>query len=467
MKAFRVLSLVALVALFFVLVGCAAPAPTSPPPTTAPVATQPPAATKAPEATKAPAATTAPTTAPTSAAATKPPAAATKTIKIYASWPLQGSMIPEGTAMLNAAKMALDEVNSTVGNYKLELVFLDDASPTTGSWDGTIEANNAQKAIADNDALVYFGTYNSGAAKISMPLTNKAGLAQITPANSWPGLTKTGFDKGEPDIYRPTGKVNYFRTFGADDFQGASGAAWAKCLGFKKVYILDDRQLYGKGIADIFEKRAKEVGLEVAGHDGVESVNIDFRALLTKVKATGADLVYFGGLVDSGGPQIAQQMDALGLFKAGTKLMSDDAMYSDAVPAAVKAEVLNGNLMVSFASPDLSQLPTKTGQNFVKNYNAKYKSDPIGWSIYSYNAMLVIIDSIKRAAPKIDAATDVAGRRAAVLETMTATKDLEGVSGNITFDKNGDPTTYLMSGFLFKDGKYVWQRNISGDMKCQ
>ena len=438
MKAYRILSLVALVSLILILGACApapAPAPTAAPATAAPAATQPPAAAKV--------------------------------IKIYASWPMQGSMIPEGTAMLNAAKMALDEVNNQVAGYKLELVFLDDASPTTGSWDGTIESGNAQKAIADDTALVYFGTYNSGAAKISMPLTNKAGMAQITPANSYPGLTKKGFAPGEPDIYRPTGKVNYFRTYGADDLQGASGAAWAKCLGFKKVYILDDRQLYGKGIADVFDKRAKELGMEVAGHDGMESVNIDFRALLTKVRASGADLVYAGVLVDSGGPQVIQQMDALGMFKAGVKFMSEDAMYSDAVPKATTPEILNNNLYVTFASPALDQLPTDVGKNFYKNYKAKYGSDPIGWSLYSYNAVLVILDSIKRAAPQIDAAKDVTAKRAAVLDAMRVTKDLPGVSGPITFDENGDPTSYVMSGFLFKDGKYVWQRNISGDMKCQ
>jgi branched-chain amino acid transport system substrate-binding protein len=396
-----------------------------------------------------------------------PAAAADKVIKIYESWPMQGSMIPEGKAMLNAAQMAVDEVNGKVAGYKIELVFLDDASPTTGSWDGTIEANNAQKAIADDQCLVYFGTYNSGAAKVSMPLTNEADMAQLTPANSYPGLTKPGYGPGEPGIYRPTGKVNYFRTFGADDFQGASGAAWAKCLGFKKVYILDDRQLYGKGIADVFEKSAKKIGLDVVAHDGIESVNIDFRSLLTKIKASGADLVYFGGLVDSGGPQIAQQMDALGMFKKGMKLMSDDAMYSDAVPQAVSPAVLNGNLYVTFASPALDKLPTEVGRNFYKNYKAKFGADPIGWSIYSYNGMLVVLDSIKRAAPMLDKATDLKAKRAAVLDAMRVTKDLDGVSGKITFDANGDPTTYLMSGFLFKDGKYVWQKNISGDMTCK
>ncbi|MFH2129991.1 MAG: branched-chain amino acid ABC transporter substrate-binding protein, partial [bacterium] len=237
--------------------------------------------------------------------------------------------------------------------------------------------------------------------------------------------------------------------------------------GFKKVYILDDRQLYGKGIADVFEKSAKKIGLKVVAHQGIESVNIDFRALLTRIKASRADLVYFGGLVDSGGPQIAQQMEALGLFKRGVKLLSDDAMYSDAVPQAVSPSKLNGNLYVTFASPALDKLPTDVGKNFYKNYKAKFGMDPIGWSIYSYNGMLVVLDSIKRAAPKLDTASSVKEKRLAVLEAMRATKNLDGVSGKITFDANGDPTTYLMSGFLFKDGKYVWQENISGNMKCK
>jgi len=393
---------------------------------------------------------------------------APKIIKVYASWPMQGSMIPEGTAMLNAAKLALDEANNQAGGYQLQLVFLDDASPTTGSWDGTIEANNAQKAIADPQALIYFGTYNSGASKISMPLTNKAGMVQISPAASYPGLTKKGFAEGEPDIYRPTGKINWFRTYGADDLQGASGAAWAKCLGYKNVYILDDQQLYGHGIAQVFEAKAKELGLNVVGHDGFESkANPDFRALLTKVKAAGADLVYFGGLVDSGGPQILQQMDSLGFFKAGVKMMSDDAMYTEGVPQATGPDLINGNLYVTFASPALDQLPTKVGQDFYKNYKAKFNADPIGWSLYSYNAVLVMVDAIKRAQPQLDAAKTTDEKRAALLTAMAATKDLQGVSGPITFDANGDPTSYVMSGFLYKDGKYQWQENISGDMTCK
>ena len=381
-------------------------------------------------------------------------------IKIYASWPLQGAMIPEGTAMLNAAKLALEQANNEAGGATLELVFLDDASPTTGSWDGTIEAENAQKCVNDPQCLVYFGTYNSGAAKISIPITNKAGLAQITPANTYPGLTRAVpgvTDEGEPGLYYPTGERTYFRTHGSDDLQGASGAAWANCLGFKKVYILDDRQLYGKGIADAFEKRARELGLEVLGHDGIESVDIDFRALLTKVKAAGPDLVYAGVLVDSGGPQIAQQMGALEMFDIGVKLMSEDAMYSDAVLQAVDPAILEGNLLVTFPGPAPDQLPTDVGKKFYQAYKAKHGGDPIGWASYAYNATLVIIDSINRAETK---------DRAGILKAMRATKDFQGIVGPLTFNADGDPQSYVMSGFNIEGGKYVFADTISGDMQC-
>src|SRR5690349_9969277 len=181
------------------------------------------------------------------------------TIKVYTSWPLTGGTQFVGQSMLNAAQLALEhylEDHDGVGpaGFDVEIVALDDASPTTGAWDGTIEAENAQRCVNDAQCMVYFGTYNSGAAKVSMVITNAAGMAQISPANSYAGLTRAcgvenGCQEDEPGIYRPTGIVNYFRTNGTDDVQGPAGASWAVCSGFKKVYILDDTQAYGKGVA--------------------------------------------------------------------------------------------------------------------------------------------------------------------------------------------------------------------------
>src|SRR5215813_8612954 len=133
-------------------------------------------------------------------------------LRLYTSWPMQGAMLPEGTGMKNGVDLAVSEVGGVVAGYCLEVVSLDDASPQTGKWDGAVEAENANKAVGDPLAIVYIGTYNSGAAKVSIPITNRAHMAQVTPANTYPGLTKKrGAAPGEPGIYRPTGLANYFR----------------------------------------------------------------------------------------------------------------------------------------------------------------------------------------------------------------------------------------------------------------
>jgi branched-chain amino acid transport system substrate-binding protein len=385
-------------------------------------------------------------------------AAQTKgTIKIVTSWPMQGAMIPEGTAMKQAVDLAVKHAGGSVAGYTIEVVNRDDASPTTGSWDGTVEAEIAQKAVADPDVMVYLATYNSGAAKVSMPITNKAGLVQITPANTYPGLTKAGFGAGEPGIYRPSGKVNYFRAFPADDIQGASGAAWAKCQGFKKVYVLDDRQLYGKGIADVFAKKARQLGLEIVGHDGVESANVDFRALLTKVKASGADLVYGGFVIDSGGVQIIQQMKALGLFERA-KFMGPDGLYNPGLIEQATPAAVNNNVFVTFAAVPPEKLPTDVGKRFYQDYVQTYKSEPIGWAMYAYQAALVALDAIKRAGTK---------DRAAILEAVRQTRNFEGVTGTFNFDEQGDTDRTDMVGWTVKDGKFVYMENISANMPCK
>ena len=120
-------------------------------------------------------------------------------LRLYTSWPMQGAMLPEGTGMKNGVDLAVAETGGAVAGYCLEVVNLDDASPQTGKWDGAVEAENANKAVGDPLAIVYIGTYNSGAAKVSIPITNRAHMAQVTPANTYPGLTKK---RGRPRASR-------------------------------------------------------------------------------------------------------------------------------------------------------------------------------------------------------------------------------------------------------------------------
>ncbi|NBQ16615.1 MAG: branched-chain amino acid ABC transporter substrate-binding protein, partial [Proteobacteria bacterium] len=217
-------------------------------------------------------------------------------LKIVSSLPRTGSANAQTTSMVNGIKMAIDEVGGKVDGMAIEYEDMDDASPQRGNWDASVEAQNANKALADEKVIGYIGTYNSGAAKISMPILNKGGLVMISPGNTTTSLTKPGTgEPNEPRIYRPTGKINYFRVVPTDDLQGTMAADWCKDLGVKTVYLLDDRELYGKGIADVFEKRATEIGLKVLGREGIDSKASNYKALANKIKAAKPDLVYYGG----------------------------------------------------------------------------------------------------------------------------------------------------------------------------
>jgi branched-chain amino acid transport system substrate-binding protein len=275
-----------------------------------------------------------------------------------------------------------------------------------------------------------------------MPITNRANMAQITPANTYPGLTKE-WDAGEPGIYRPSGEVNYFRTNASDDLQGWAGAAWASCLGFKKVYVVDDRQLYGKGVADAFIQQAEKAGLEIVGRDGVESTDIDFRALLTKIKAASPDLVYGGFVIDSGGPQVIQQMGSLGLFDAGIKFMGPDGLQNPALVEQVGGpEVANGNVYLTFPGLTGSQLNSDAGKRYYEDFQAEYGVEPSPWSTYAYQAMQVVLNSIERAGSK---------DRAAILAAMRD-GEYDGITGQFSFNADGDPTLSNLGGYLVKDG---------------
>jgi branched-chain amino acid transport system substrate-binding protein len=360
-------------------------------------------------------------------------------IKIYTSWPLQGAMLPEGTGMKNGVNLAVDQNKGEAGGYCLEVVNLDDASPQTGKWDGAVEAENANKAVADPDAMVYIGTYNSGAAKVSMAITQRAHMAQVTPANTYPGLTKkAGAAPGEPEIYRPLGIVSYFRVPPADDIQGTVGARWAKKLGYKKVYILNDQELYGKGIADVFETEAKKIGLEVLGNEGIDYKQPDQKPILTKIRATGADLVYMGAVVETGAQTIIRQMKDLGMVAPKVSFMGPDGLYEEELLKAATCDAALGvNMRITFASVAFDHMTGKGGEIY-KLYKERYKIEPTSYALYSWEAAEITIDAIKRVGAK---------DREKIRAAIAATKDFNGLNGKWSFDKDGDTTMDVMSGF--------------------
>lgn len=367
------------------------------------------------------------------------------TLKIVSMLPMTGSSQGQTQTMVNGIKQVVDEANSTACDGKLKIQFeqLDDATAATGKWDPAQVTANANKAVADGSVVAVIGHFNSGAAKLSIPILNQANLVMVSPANTYPGLTKPG--KGtaqEPNVYYPNGKRNYVRVVPADDLQGSVGAKWAKSLGVQKVYILDDQELYGKGLGDIFEKTSKEIGLEVLGREGIDRQAADYKALMTKIKALGPDLIYFGGITQNNAGQLIKDMRNVGMTADTVKFMGPDGTYEKALIDAAGKDA--EGVYATFGGVPAKEL-TGAGQTWYESYKQKYNSEPEAYAAYSYESAKVVMNAINQVC-KND--------RAAIRDAVMATKDFNGLLGTWSFDANGDTSITTMSGNVVKDGKW-------------
>ena len=369
------------------------------------------------------------------------PAADVTTVHIYSSLPLTGSSAGQTTTIVNAINLALEQQTNgglvCDGKVKIEYTSLDDATAAAGKWDEAKEQENANKAVADAATMVYIGTFNSGAARISIPILNQAGIVMISPANTADDLT-AGADTAK---YYPNGTRNYTRVVARDEFQGAFAAKWAAKLGAKNVYILDDTEIYGKGVADQFEKNAAGNGLTVVGRDGIDGKASDYKALATKIAGTNPDLIYFGGITQNNAGQLLKDIRAAGIT---AKFMGPDGILESAFIEAAGADVAEGVYGTIAGSPR-AKLP-EAGQKFYTDYKAKFQSEPEAYAIYGFEAASVAIKAIS---------TVCKADRAAILNAVYTTKNFNGVLGTWSFDANGDTDLYAMLGNVVKDGKWA------------
>ena len=158
---------------------------------------------------------------------------------------------------------------------------LDDATAAAGKWEAGQTSANARKVAQDDSAIAYLGEFNSGASAISIPINNEAGILQVSPSNTALGLTKggAGAEPGEPDKYYPSGERNYGRVVPIDTIQGAAQAQYMKDEGVTSVYILDDAEVYGKGVAKNTQAPAEKLGIKIAGTDSWDGKASNYRAL--------------------------------------------------------------------------------------------------------------------------------------------------------------------------------------------
>jgi branched-chain amino acid transport system substrate-binding protein len=372
-------------------------------------------------------------------------------IKIVSSLPRTGSSRVQSGTIVNGIRMALDQADEDtdlrgwqIAGFNIEYRDMDDSTAIAGSWTSERETANAIQASQDPDVMAYIGTFNSGAAKVAMPILNRAGLLMVSPANTAVELTRPDLaDPRELAGLRPSGRINFCRIVPSDDKQSQFAAEWTSQLGFKRVVVLDDNEVYGKGLAALYVENCERLGIKVVYRDSIDVKSQEFRSLMTKVKSYEPDLVFFGGTTQSKGGQLAKDMVAAGL---ASKMMVPDGCYEQEFIDSAGADNVHNRVYVTFGGLPPSE-QTGRGREFVIQYEKQFGETPDVYAVYGYEAAQVVVAAIRRAGKK---------DRAAILEACLATKDFDGALGTWSFDKNGDITNAQLSGNIIRDGEFVF-----------
>jgi len=376
------------------------------------------------------------------------------TVKIVSSLPMTGSSSGQTTTIVNAIKQAIEENKNAAcdGKIKIQYESYDDATAAAGKWDPGQVTSNANKAVADKNVVAVIGHFNSGAAKLSIPILNQANLVMVSPANTYPGLTKPGKGEAkEPDVYYPNKTRSYARVVPADDLQGVAAAKWAKSLGVKKVYVLSDQELYGKGLADIFEATAKKEGLEVLGKEGINPKASDYKGVMNSIKEKKPDLIYYGGITQNNAGQLIKDARNVGMSADKVKFMGPDGTYEKALIDAAGKDA--EGFYATFGGVPGKEL-TGDGKTWYESYKKKYNAEPEAYAAYGYDSAKVVINAINQVC-KND--------RAAIRDAVMATKEMKGVLGNFSFDRNGDTSLTTLSGNQVKNGKWEFVSTLKAE----
>jgi len=370
-------------------------------------------------------------------------------LTIYSSLPQQASDRAQSLDVIAGEKLALKQRGYKVGKFKIKFVSLDDATAAAGQWDPGQTSSNARKAAQDKSTIGYVGEFNSGASEISIPILNEAGILQVSPANTLPALTvKQSSVPGSPDKWYPSGKRTYGRVVPADVLQGDVQARWMKDLGVKKLYVFNDKQPYGGGVAEQTAIHAKKLGIQVLGDDGIDVKAANYRSLAAKVKSLGADAMMFGGITANGAIQLWKDIYAA---NPNIKLFGPDGVAETSFSSKIGAGP-SKNTYITVAGVPESKLPP-AGKKFLSDFKAAYHHAPEPYGQFGYDAMSVILDSIARAGAK-------GNDRAAVVKAFFETKNHAGPSGTYNIDPNGDPTLTDYIGYVVKNGKLVFNRTL-------
>ena len=319
---------------------------------------------------------------------------------ISSDLPLQGSAKDSNDSTNKAIELYLKQVNYKAGKYTVSFKMYDDATAAKGSWDDATCFKNAQDHVANRKEVAVMGTYNSGCAKIIVPVLNQdpsGPMLMVSQANTNPGLTKP-WNPGEPAIFYPKGVRNYARVCTTDDYQGSAAAQFAnEILKAKKVYVLNDNQTYGQGVAQAFTTEARKLGITVlssgAYGEAWDAKQPNYANLFNKIKGLHPDMIYVGGIFDNNGGQLVKDKFTVLGDNAKVKFMAPDGFTG--YPDLTKLPEAQG-MYLTFAGLSADLLPKDgAGAKFLADYKTTYGSAPVGsYPLYGVAAIQVILAAI-------------------------------------------------------------------------
>jgi branched-chain amino acid transport system substrate-binding protein len=363
---------------------------------------------------------------------------------IASDLPLQGAGRAQNIDMQKAIQYVIDkQFHFKAGKYTVGYQGCDDSTAETGAWDAAKCTSNGRAYAGNTSVLGVLGTFNSGCAKLIIPLANRAPggpLGMLSVANTAVGLTHTApwTSPGEPGVYYPTGKRSYVRVSSSDDYQGPAGAFLLKSKAFKlaqgkkfkavtSVYVLHDNQTFGKGVAEAFRLQAAKLGIKVLGFEPWDAKATSYEAIANRIKATGAGSVYLGGIVCNNGAKLLKDLRAV--LGAGPVFVGPDGWtpYSATLAAGSAAQ----GMYVSYAGQPLEKLPP-VGKKFIKAFSKflhlKKGELPPPYAVYQAQGAEIMLNAIKHSN----------GTRASVTTQLFKTRVKDGIMGTFHFDKNGD-----------------------------
>jgi branched-chain amino acid transport system substrate-binding protein len=385
------------------------------------------------------------------------PTAQNQTLTIYSDLPVQGPDQARQESIVNGEKLALYQAGGHVGRFHISFASLDDADVKAGTWTPQDTLLAARTASQDTTTIAYIGDWDSGASAISLPLLNETGVLQVSPASTYVGLTDASptDGRGEPDRYYPAGGPRTFaRLEPTDAVEAGAMVAYMKALGVHRVYVIGDYDVFDSDIAGIVAGDAQAGGLTIAGQTQLDTTVVgttpaDY-AKVAALATSKTDAVVFGGAPGPGAQALWQALHDAGPH---VKLFAASSLATPAFVAAAGAA--GPETYVTSPVLELAQYPPAAA-TVLRAYETAFHTPGTAYSLYGYEAMSAILDSIRRAGP-------LGSDRSAVVREFFALRNRDSVLGRYSITPTGDTTLANMSGYTVDaSGRLRFDMSLSG-----